>query len=291
VPKKSCTVNAMKSLIKIVIHHAVQNDLLWAILNATVIPVAQYATTERRKKSLSSLAADIENATKLISQNLTVKHGAFQGMRYPDAKSVGSALVPKLLGSYEREIQPLLERICSTEYSEIVDIGCAEGYYAVGLAMRIKTATVFAFDTDKEAIRLCNAMAKINNVARRIVTGSFCDNARLHSIPFTKRGLIISDCEGYERELFTKESASVFAHLDLLIEIHDFLDIGISSHIRGVFEASHKIEVYQSIDDIQKAHQYVYKELDGFDLPTRREILAENRPAIMEWFYMQPRQY
>ena len=46
---------------------------------------------------------------------------------------MGSVLIPKLLGSYEQELQPLLQRLAAQNYSEIVDIGCAEGYYAIGL--------------------------------------------------------------------------------------------------------------------------------------------------------------
>jgi hypothetical protein len=34
------------------------------------------------------------------------------------------------------------------------------------------------------------------SVAERLITGSFCDANVLQSIPYTKRALIISDCEG-----------------------------------------------------------------------------------------------
>ena len=114
-------------------------------------------------------------------------------MKYPDQKSVGSALIPKIVGSYESELHQIIGKICNTDYSEIVDIGCAEGYYAVGLAMRIPTARVYAYDINAKAIDLCRQMAQINNVADRVTTGSFCDINTLKSIPFTKKALIISD--------------------------------------------------------------------------------------------------
>lgn len=278
----------MKSLIKKFIHYAVRNHWLWTILNATIIQTARHLEWERAKfkdESIVDPAATIMS----ISPDLTVKHGVFKGMKYPESNSIGSMLYPKLLGSYEREIEPVLERICSTEYTEIVDIGCAEGYYTVGIAMRIKTAKVFAYDINEEAIRLCNKMARINNVSERLITGSFCDVNTLKSIPLTKKALIISDCEGYEKELFTKKSAIILAPHDLLIEVHDLIDIEISSYIREHFEATHEIEVYQSIDDINKARQYDYEELKGFDLAARKIILAERRAAIMEWFYMKSR--
>jgi hypothetical protein len=45
----------------------------------------------------------------------------------------------------------------------------------------------------------------------------------------------------------------------------------------------------KSVDDLEKARTYVYGELDGFDLASRRILLAEMRPAIMEWFFLTPR--
>jgi len=277
----------MKSFVKKSIEHAVRNDIVWIILSATIIKFSRYAEWARR---IGEPVSEKESFTiKDISPKLIVKHGVFKGMKYPEEKSIGSSLIPKLLGSYEKEIESALEQVCSREYTEIVDIGCAEGYYAVGLAMRINSAKVFAFDTDDEAIRLCNRMARLNGVSERVLTGSFCDAATLQSIPYTKKALIISDCEGYEKELFTKESVSALSAHDLIIETHDFIDIEISSYIRELFEETHTIEVYQSIDDIKKAQTYEYEELDGFDLAQRKIILAEWRPAIMEWFYMKSR--
>ena len=282
----------MKSLIKRAVDQAVQVDWLWNLLDRTVIPVASYARDARQAKREAQEKREQDLAlapVHSIFSDLTVRHGVFAGMRYPAMKAAGGALYPKLLGSYEKEIAPLLERLAAHPYTEIVDVGCAEGYYAVGLATRVKTATVFAFDVNAEAIRLCEAMARLNGVSERVVTGSFCDAETLKNIPFTKRALIISDCEGYEKKLFTEDNAPALARHELLIEVHDFIDLEISSYLRSLFEPTHTIEVYSSIDDIKKAQQYAYAELDGLALAARRKILAERRPAIMEWFYLRPR--
>ena len=276
----------MKSLIKNVIKKAVRIKWAWNLLSKTIIPLAEYTQMARIR---GGIQIPIPASLHPIFKEMTVLHGVFAGMKYPQMASIGSALLPKLLGSYENEIQSLLEKICGDQYSEIVDIGCAEGYYAVGLAMRIKTAKVFAFDTNLEAIRLCEAMADLNGVSDRVTTGAFCDAETLMSLPLTERALIISDCEGYEKDLFLKETLPFLAGHDLLIEVHDFIDIEISSYLRELFQESHHIEVYSSIDDIKKAQQYDYKELEGFSLEEKRKILREGRPAIMEWFYLKPR--
>jgi hypothetical protein len=223
-----------------------------------------------------------------IFENLKVRTGPFAGMKYPQAKSAGSSLLPKILGSYEKELSELIEQICTKEYSEIVDVGCAEGYYAVGLATRLKKAKVFGFDTNSSAIELSKEMAYINDVQDRCVWGSFCDENTLKSLPLT-RALIVCDCEGYEKELFTDNIVTDLANHDLLIEVHDLNDPTISPHLRDVFKNTHTIDVYSSISDSDKALTYSYKELDGLPFYIKKRALAEGRREIMEWFYLRPK--
>lgn len=286
--------SVMKSFFRKVICLAIQNYYFWTFLNATVLRLARYAERVGRWRwswhGRYGYAFDTGELIRQISPQLIVRNGVFKDMRYPEMMAIGSSLAPKILGSYEREIHQVIESICTTNYSNIIDIGCAEGYYAVGLARRIKTARIYAFDTNKEALRLCREMARVNGVSDRIITGNYCDIDVLKSIPLVGRTLIISDCEGYEKYLFTEKSASFFRPHDLLIEIHDCVDINISSQIREVFQLTHDIESYESIDDIKKVKQYDFAELRAFDLATRKEILAERRATIMDWYYMKSRQ-
>jgi hypothetical protein len=75
----------------------------------------------------------------------------------------------------------------------------------------------------------------------------------------------------------------------VLIEVHDLVDIAISARLRAAFQATHDVEIIQSVDDIKKAQVYDYPELASFDLQQRKILLGEQRAAIMEWFYFSPR--
>ena len=55
------------------------------------------------------------------------------------------------------------------------------------------------------------------------------------SIPLGARALIISDCEGYEGVLFNRHVADYLARHDVVIEIHDLVDIELSIKVRGAF--------------------------------------------------------
>ena len=217
---------------------------------------------------------------------LTVANGPFKGLRYPAAESYGSMLLPKLLGSYESELHPVLEGMFANDYTAIVDIGAAEGYYAIGLGLQFPGASVYAFDTSSTARRMCAEMATLNSLGSRIHIGSFCDEQTLRSIPLGDRALIISDCEGYENSLFNLELAEFLINHDVIIEAHDFIDIDISSNMRRAFCKTHKVHSIKSTDDIEKAHMYQYAELSRYTTSDKRTILGERRPGVMEWLVM-----
>lgn len=272
---------------------AVQNDFVWRFLDATVNrahKAISWRRTIRANEEAGRVARDwSDNAIAQISPDLKVKNGPFIGMQYVDKLTIGSTLLPKLLGSYERELQPLIEQMCAKPYGEIVNIGCAEGYYSVGLAMRMPMAKIYAYDVNPQAIELCRRMAVANGVADRLIPGGLCNEATLRAIPFSGQALIICDCEGYEKTLFSADIPPFLSRHEILVEVHDFIDIEISSVIKERFVNTHNIQSIFSTDDIVKAHTYRYAELTNFNLAERRKILAERRPTIMEWLYLTPR--
>jgi len=227
---------------------------------------------------------------KILRNNtqFQVLHGPFQGLIYPEAVSFGSSLNPKLLGSYEKELHSLLEEIVKNNYSEVINIGCAEGYYAVGLAFRMINSRIYAFDINSRALSFCKKMAESNHVDDRIVLNGYCGPETFYSIRISKKGLIICDCEGFEKELFTENNKEYFKKCDLLIEIHDFIDPGISYYIKSLFQETHSLKTIQSIDDLIKCRMYEYDEIKKLDIYQKRIMLSENRPTIMEWFFLSP---
>lgn len=283
-----------------------QNDTVWRVIELTLGKLnglyqklkfarewepSEYSAVDlRRIKAWERLTAPdpaFDQKCERLFGSLTVRNGCFQGMRYPSMKAVGSACLPKLLGSYEAELSGVIERIVQQPYSAIVDVGCAEGYYAVGLGMRLPNAQVHAFDISEEAIKLCRQMAELNGV--NLITGNFCDRETLLNLDLGPRALIILDCEGYEAELINGEVASRMRQHDFLIETHDFLDLAITPELLAHFEQTHDCEVIASIDDITKAYEYNYPELADFDLYERCRVLQENRCNIMRWIFAKAR--
>ncbi|MDB4621386.1 hypothetical protein OAG82_00885 [Rubripirellula sp.] len=75
----------------------------------------------------------------------TILSGPFNGMKWPAAEHPKSYSAQMLLGTYELEIHPWIENACNGSYDLIIDIGAAEGFYAVGMAMRNPEIPVIAY--------------------------------------------------------------------------------------------------------------------------------------------------
>jgi SAM-dependent methyltransferase len=225
-----------------------------------------------------------------LANRLEVQTGIFKGMRYSELSSVGSALCPKLIGSYEKELQPVIERLLENNYSEILDIGCAEGYYAVGLAMKTGENTkLYAYDTDKKAIELCARMAKVNSVENKVILGQTCYPETLKTFKFT-RGFILCDCEGYENELFNEENVKNLANCDCLIELHEFIIPEIRQKLIELFKASHDHTIIET--EFWYKHKTRnpddYKDLlAGINYETKQSMLEECRPCRMRWLVLE----
>lgn len=239
---------------------------------------------KRNKKNV------ISQAIQKLCSDLVVLNGPFKGMVYPDAASVGSTFFPKVLGSYESELHPVINTILNKYYTDIVDIGCAEGYYAIGLGRHFPEANVYAYDINEFALKQCKKMMDANKLdKKRFVFGDECTQEKLKLLPLSEKALIVSDCEGYELELFSESTVESLKQHDFLIETHDCINIEISTKLYSILNKTHDIKIIKSSDDILKAKYYDYPELLTYSLKEKLYLLSEERGAIMEWFYATPR--
>jgi tRNA G46 methylase TrmB len=270
----------MKKTIKNILKQSMKSALIWNVVQP-VVRVSAFMKNARKshEKSVIKSKSNVQNPF----DTLIVRNGPFKGMIYPEYNSHGSALIPKLLGSYEKEIHTSVVELCKKDYQVIINIGCGEGYYAIGLGLLKPNASIIAYDIKAEARLLCNNMAELNGISQRVTVKENFEMEDLKKIDKKSDVLIICDCEGYEKNIFNDENIEDFANCDIIIETHDFIDIEISSYLKNLFKETHSLESIYSIDDIQKALTYNYKELEDLTLIEKKRCLAENRPIIMEW--------
>lgn len=209
--------------------------------------------------------------------------GLFEGLVYPSDISAGSEWLPKLIGSYELEIQDWLAASCREAYGNVINIGCAEGYYAVGLARCMPAAEVHASDADPAARAHCRRLAAVNGVAERVHVHGACTPDLLAEL-IRDDTLIVCDCEGCEYELLNVQAVPQLVACDIIVELHrlDARDEVPPAWLDG-FRATHRIERRQfgprRVED--------FPALDRLPRSLRRFALDENRSRGLSWAFLR----
>lgn len=151
---------------------------------------------------------------------LRVASGPFAGLHYVDA-SWGSVWEPKLLGIYERELHGVVAEAIARRPTRVVDVGAAEGYYAVGLARALPEAEVWAFELDARAHPLIRDLASRNGVAPRIRVEGGCTPETLRDAVGDGKGvLVVCDVEGAEMDLLDPVQVPGLSRASVLVELH-----------------------------------------------------------------------
>lgn len=212
----------------------------------------------------------------------TVQRGPFEGMAYPIRHRHGGS---KCLGTYERELHPMVERIIARGYETILNIGCGEGYYAVGLARRMPSATVVAVDYNPAALAACRRLAIANGIhGDRILYRLEATHELLAELGGSET-LVLVDVEGAEFRLLDPTAAPRLLQTDILVELHEHASPGIETVVRARFSHSH---VIRSIPSEPRRDATDYPELWRMSSHSRLLALTE-RPFPMTWLMLTHR--
>jgi Met-10+ like-protein len=231
---------------------------------------ADAARLEQAFRHLAKWRSELISNTLVERSGTTVLSGPFKGMNYAVRASEGSR-ASRLLGAYEASLAPVIEEIVTKGYPVVVDVGSAEGYYAVGLARRMRSARILARDANPKAQELCRALAAANDVADRVEIGGLMDHADF-DICLKQRTLVVCDIEGAEAELLDPVAAPGLRQADILVECHDCMRQGLSHLLVERFKATHTIRL-------------LGRRLDDSGLPDWMESLSDldRLVALWEW--------
>jgi 23S rRNA U2552 (ribose-2'-O)-methylase RlmE/FtsJ len=235
------------------------------------------ASRHARKQRNARKVADRVRDHLLRETGGRVPGGPFAGMQYVSEVAEGS-LFPKLAGSYEHELTSLIESMIVRGYDRVINVGSADGYYAVGLARRLPGATVIAIDVDPAARAATSEMARLNDVETRLQTSERLEPAMLSG----SRVVIVCDCEGCERDLLDPARFPELERVDMLVELHEFLDPSIATVLSERFRATHQITFIANVArDVSS-----FSVLRGLSADEQRLAVDEMRPPGMRWVWM-----
>jgi hypothetical protein len=207
-----------------------------------------------------------------------VLRGPFVGMRYPPDRV---ASIPKLLGVYESVLHRWIEQALEA-VDGVVNIGAADGYYAVGLARR--GLRVDAFESAPAARRDLQNLARLNGVSLA-VHGRATASRLVRVASVAKRSLVLSDCEGAEVDIFTSRVVAALCDATVLVETHDAVRPGAMATLRDRFGTTHDVEV--ATETTRPAADFT--ELEVLPAEDRERAIDSMRSYPTPWVMFTPR--
>ena len=232
---------------------------------------------------LAKWRSQVLASTYVQRQGVAIWQGPFEGMNYLAASTEG-ALISRLLGCYESELHPHLLAIVEEGLDCVIDVGCAEGYYAVGLARRFPGLSVHARDISEAARNACNALAARNGVTDQVIVGGAFGPKDFAAFS-DQRVLVLVDAEGAELDVLKPDLAPALAKMKIIVETHDVFRPGALKILIDRFAPTHDIV---RVDSGPKAFVQPgwLSELSHLD-----QVLAawEWRQAPTPWLVMRPK--
>jgi hypothetical protein len=253
-----------------------------------ISPLLAAPSEENLKESLRLLSL---HRSRLIQADFTARYGLkiqsglFEGMEYlPDCAE--GCYLPKLLGCYEAELAPHFQAAAQRPYQALLNVGCSEGFYAVGLARLMPQIQVFGYDTNEKAHGDCRQLAEQNGVSDRIQISGLFTPADFQAFA-DRRTLVLCDIEGGEEALLDPIAAPALKSMDIIVELHDGFAPGIQQTLADRFQATHQIEIVEhQLRNIQLPA--LLQELGSLD---QLLTLSEWRAFPTPWAVMLAKEY
>jgi SAM-dependent methyltransferase len=255
----------------------------------TIVPSKEDSLRSEESKIFGRMLNEIIiNSYNTIynSTNGAVTSGPFSGMRLVPKSIWGSGdFGPKLLGTYEEELHPAILGACARLPELVLNIGCAEGYYAIGLARLLESARIIGFDIDERAQAMLQENAIANGIANVNFRGICTHSILQEMVSSVGRAFLFVDCEGCERELLDPAYVPALERAEVIVECHDFVNRDITQTLVGRFNRTHVVNMI--LQEGRNPNRFPV--LARMPETVRWLALSEGRPERMHWLHMIPK--
>lgn len=219
-----------------------------------------------------------------------VGYGPFAGMQIsPVAWWDQTDLASKILGFYELEVLNVLSQVDRSRYRYFVDLGAADGYYAIGALRAGMFQKAFCFEMSERGRDVIRANAALNEVGGSVAVFGYADARFYESLTEAQlsAAVILIDIEGGEFDLLTDELLVKLKDAMLIIELHEFM----------VDDGAAKLK--SLVDRLERVYKLNWlttgvRDLSGFESlsvlnDTDRWLLcSESRAHRMKWAVCAP---
>jgi len=222
--------------------------------------------------------------------NGVVKYGPFRGLKLDKKVWWGqSDLGSQLLGLYEKEILDFFDMIEPGKFSSFVDLGAADGYYAVGALHTGKFLRSVCYEVSFEGQSAIKRNWKSNGAPGELLVRGEANSKTLldDQITFGDDTLVLIDIEGGEFDILTDDVLKHLRSCEIIVEIHNWVPdfkarySDLLRRIASIFDVSIVNRVERPTVNIP--------ELRSFTDDNRLLVTSERRPCLMRFLRLHPR--
>ena len=219
----------------------------------------------------------------------TVKYGPFTGLKLDKNTWWGKLdLGSQCLGLYEKEILDQIDLIDPNKYKTFIDIGAADGYYAVGMLTSKRAKKTICFEQEKKGRETILSKWENNGSTGELIIFGEANTKSLSDINPNdlKNSIALIDIEGGEFDFLNFDTLKVLSSCLIFIEIHNWVDNFPKKYASFLKDASKffNIEIINHTDR-RTIH---LQELRDFTDDNRLLLTSERRPCLMRFLKLTP---
>ena len=241
----------------------------------------------------------VEDAEKLrqrlsaeINQKFdsTIAYGSFKGFKFAKnswwSKHDRGSMI---LGLYEKEIIEILLNT-SKERSVFIDIGAADGYYAVASVKAYFFNRSYCFEIEQKGRSVIRQNSILNGVAKKVIIFGEANKKSLLKIPKEdiSNSVVLIDIEGFEFDFLDTNILNILKKSICIIELHDWFFEDGKKRLKELRKRASK-NFHVSEFKLRSRDTSNIKELDLYSDNERWIICSEGRPRSMTWLRLDPK--
>jgi len=239
---------------------------------------------------------EIQRAKNKVLDKIIMKHGYkvaygnFNGMKLnKNMYWAKNDLITHILGVYENHVLEKLIEFSKRGNFPFIDIGAADGYFAVGMAFSKIFKKVYAFEVNESGRDSLNKNAENNTCKDKIVIGNKANFDTIKKIVVENNGaVILIDIEGSEFDLLDKKLLKSLANCYIVCELHPLL-INNGYDKQQILIDNSKAFFDTSIIQRNSYCPNKFSELNEFTDDERLIAFSEGRENNMKWLVLEPK--
>jgi hypothetical protein len=241
-----------------------------------------------RKETVSERQMRVSSETYELCGG-QVKYGPFKDLRLGRNPWWGQLdLGSQCLGWYEKEILDFFDGLVPLQFDNFIDIGAADGYYAVGILHSKKILSATCFEQSQHGRDVIMENYQQNGSPGKLrIFGTATPEALLNLEGYEfHNALILVDIEGGEFDLFTKSVCNRLKRCTIILEIHHWVDNFFDRYktFLGLAAEFFRISTIEPIDRPVN----LTPEIRHFPDASRLLLASEGRPCQMRFIKLEP---